>query len=82
MTNPNRIELYYGYVETTYGIAHSFEVKDPEECADDEDIAKALAENLHTTRDNPAFNFDSMYLDIPQSVIERIKNNGKEDTPA
>lgn len=74
MTNPTRIELYFGYVENTDGIHHAFEVVDPKACVDDGDMAKKLAKTLNTTPDDATFNYNSMYLDIPASVIDRIKN--------
>lgn len=68
-----QIELYYGYEETECGIYHSFKAIDPDVEHDDAVIAKELAEQLDTKLDCYRFSYDSMYIDLPESLIERIK---------
>lgn len=69
--NKHQIELFYGYEELEYNIYHAFLAKDPEEKCGDE-IADELAEMLEVKADGDSFDWDSMYIDLPDSVVEKI----------
>lgn len=75
MSNPKKYqaELFYGYQECESGIYHSFELADPEVRTDVFKASKRLAELLDTKPGSPDFNFDTMYVDLPESVVKRIK---------
>ena len=69
----NIITLNYGYQECEDGIWHAFEATDPSKNVDDDEIAERLADLLDTTPDDDRFNWDCMDIQIPESVVERIK---------
>ena len=71
-----QVELFYGYQEGECGIYHSFELTDPDESADAGEMAEKLASLLDTKPDNSDFNFDTMYVDLPESVVKKIKADG------
>lgn len=66
-------ELFYGYQEGECGIYHSFELTDPEAAEDTTELAEKLAGLLDTKLGSDDFNFDSMYVDLPATLVERIK---------
>ena len=68
-----QIELFYGFEEAECGIFHAFEAVDPDVGHDDAVIAEELAEQLDTEPDCYRFSCDSMYIDLPESLISRIK---------
>ncbi len=70
-----QVELHYGYQETDCGIFHSFVATDPEKPADVTEMGKTLAESLDTTVEDSDFNFNSMYISLPDSVVARIKED-------
>ena len=72
---PYQAELFYGYQECEDGIYHSFELCDPSEKWDADDAAEHLAEQLDCTPDDDRFNWNSMYVNIPDALIERIRRD-------
>lgn len=71
--NKYQVELYYGYEEVECGIYHSFKAVDPDVGHDDAVIARELAEQLDTEPECYRFSCDSMYIDLPESLIARVK---------
>lgn len=77
-----QIELYYGFVDGEGGPFHAFEVKDPKEPVED-GIAEVLANTLDTVESDENFDWDSMLLTLPNSLVQRIKEDaikGAKDT--
>lgn len=72
---PYHVELCYGYSEGECSIYHAFELVDPEEDFSD-DVEESLAERLEVEADSPNFSWDSMRLNLPETVVERIKADG------
>lgn len=72
---PYHVELCYGYFEEECGIYHAFELVDPEEDFSD-DMEESLAERLEVEADSPNFNWESMRLNLPETVVDRIKADG------
>lgn len=66
-------ELFYGYQESESGIYHSFELADQCTHTDVFEVSGRLAELLDTKPGNPDFTFGTMYVDLPEPLIERIK---------
>lgn len=73
------IELYYGYEEGECGIYHAFEATDPSVCADTAAMGEHLAEMLECEVESNDFNFDSMLIRLPDTVVERIKKDGVKE---
>ena len=73
-----QIELYYGFVDGEGGPFHVFEVMDPKEPTE-EGIAKALANALDTVESDENFDWDSMLLPLPNSIVQRIKADAIKD---
>lgn len=69
-----QVKLYYGFEELEYDIFHAFEAIDPEVGHDDAVIAKALAEQLDTDPDSDNYSCYSMYINLPNTLIEKIKS--------
>ena len=67
-----QIELFYGYEEGECGIYHAFEAVDPA-AANDEDMQEKLANTLGIETDGPNFNWDIMYIRLPDTVVAKIK---------
>lgn len=74
----NQILLYYGYEEGECGIYHAFEAVDPAG-SHDEALPEKLAEMLDVEPDSPNFNWDCMYINLPSSVVERIRQEAIRD---
>ena len=74
-----QIELHYGYQECEDGIYHAFETSDIEECADSRDIAARLAGLLDCTPNDESFNWNSMYVALPEKTVERIRQEGRSE---
>lgn len=74
-----QIELHYGYQECEDGIYHAFETSDIEECTDSRDIAARLAGLLDCTPNDGSFNWNSMYIALPEKTVERIKQEGRSE---
>lgn len=68
-------ELYYGFHETDTGIYHAFEAVDPAAIADSDMVAERLAELLDTTVNDDRFDYNFMLISIPDSLVERIKED-------
>lgn len=71
-----QIELHYGYQECEDGIYHAFETSDIEECADSREVAARLAGLLDCTPNDESFNWNSMYVALPEKTVERIRAEG------
>ena len=71
-----KIELFYGYVTSENGdVYHAFEALDPErDSAADDAVVSDLAALLDTTSDAPDFNWDSMYIELPASLVKAIQD--------
>lgn len=75
------VELYYGYEESTYGIYHAFEAVGKDDDVDSDEMAKDLAMMLDCVEVNDddeeeisdRFNCNSMFIALPQSVVDQIK---------
>ena len=72
----HQIKLHYGYQECEDGIYHSFEASDIEECADSREVAARLAGLLDCTPNDESFNWNSMYVALPERTVERIRAEG------
>lgn len=70
-----QINLFYGYEEGECGIYHAFEAADPDAEINEDAMEKRLAEMLQVEPQDDSFNWDSMYIALPDSVVERIKND-------
>ena len=70
-----QIRLYYGWEEHESGIYHSFVADDPHNDFDAA-VAGRLADMLDVAVDGNSFLWTAMYVDLPQSLIERIKADG------
>lgn len=73
MQNKWQVELFYGYEDGECGIFHSFIAEDPEPSAQNREVPEALAEMLGIESDSQDFNWDSMYIELPSTVVEKIK---------
>lgn len=69
----DKILLYYGIEEGECGIYHSFEAVDPDAPGDDEGVAGHLAELLDCKAEDDRFAYNSMLIQLPDSLVERIK---------
>lgn len=68
-----QINLYYGYEENECGIFHSFQAESPDAKVDTDEMRKALAEQLDVEADDDRFNWGSMYINLPESVVAKIQ---------
>lgn len=75
----HKIELFYGCERGEEGVYHSFLTGDPDDHSDLETVEKALADMLSLDPDDQSFNWDSMYIDLPDSVVEKIKAEGVKE---
>lgn len=73
------IDLYYGYEEGNYGVSLDFIAVDPKVTVDSDDIANRLAESLDVAPDDYHFNYNSCSLELPESLIARIKEDAIKD---
>ncbi len=69
----DKILLYYGFEEGECGIYHAFEAVDPEAPGDDGGIADRLAELLDCKAGDDRFDYNSMLIQLPASLVERIE---------
>ncbi len=67
------INLFYGYQNHEEGIFHAFHAENPTEHGHEDEIAVKLAQLLDTQYGSEDFDYDSMYIEIPASVVEQIK---------
>ena len=70
-----QIELFYGYEDGECGIWHSFEAHDPDAHIADDEVKERLAYSLDVSSDSDYFNYDSMYIDLPESLVKKIKDD-------
>lgn len=71
-----QVMLYYGYQTLEDGETyHAFEAVDPEKRVSEEKMEKELAEALDTTEHDDRFDYDSMLVRLPDSVVKRIKRD-------
>ena len=76
----HQIELYYGYqTGECYQVYHSFEATDPTETTDDDTMAGQLADLLDPTPDDEDFYFGSMHIQLPETLVDRIKAEGVQE---
>lgn len=76
----HQIELYYDYqTGECYVVYHAFEATDPAEKTDEDKMERHLAELLETTPDDEDFDFGSMYIRLPETVVNRIKEEGVQE---
>ncbi len=69
--------LYYGYQVTEDGsVYHAIEAVDPKKKISERRMEKLLAEALDTTRCDDSFDYGSMLVRLPDSVVRRIKEDG------
>ena len=75
------IKLHYGYERShdTYETYHAFEVSDIEDVVDSDRMAAKLANMLDCTPDDEDFNWNSMYITLPEKTVERIKQEGRSE---
>lgn len=74
-----QIELHYGYQECEDGIYHAFEASDIEERVDSREVAERLAGSLDCTPEDDRFDWNSMYIALPEKTVERIKQEGRSE---
>lgn len=67
------VELCYAWHETEEGAYHAFELVDAEARVDFDAVAGKLAGLLDTTTDDERFNWNSMRIRLPESVVDRIR---------
>lgn len=80
-SNKYEIELFYGYEESPYGIYHAFEAVGMDDDLDSCDMEKELAQALDCIEVEDSgeevvsdrFNYNSMFIALPQSVVDQIK---------
>lgn len=70
-----QIELFYGYEDGECGIWHTFEAHDPDARSDEAKIKERLADSLDISSDSVDFNYNSMYIDLPESVVKKIRDD-------
>lgn len=76
-----RINLYYGYRETTSGIYHTFVATDIDDKIAPDVIGGELADELNCDRNDPdsGFNWDSFDIPLPEKTVGRIKQDGRSE---
>lgn len=74
-----QIELHYGYQECEDGIYHAFEASDIEDHVDCQEVAATLAGLLDCTPEDDRFDWNSMYIALPEKTVERIKQEGRSE---
>ena len=75
----DKILLYYGFEEGECGIYHAFEAVDPEAPGDDGGIADRLAELLDCKVGDDRFDYNSMLIQLPASLVSRIKDDAVKE---
>ena len=68
-----KVELFYGYEEHEQGIFHAFDAVMPQANVDDDAIVAKLAEQLDCTLEDDRFNWNSMYISLPEELVAKIK---------
>lgn len=76
-----QIELYYGYERdsNTYGVFHAFGAADIEDVVDRYQIAAGLAAALGCAPDDENFHWNSMYIALSETTVERIKQEARSE---
>lgn len=74
-----QIELHYGYQECEEGIYHAFEASDIEDRVDCQEMVATLADLLDCTPEDDRFDWNSMYIALPEKTVERIKQEGRSE---
>lgn len=69
-----QVELFYGYENSDTGIYHAFLAEDPSDQRGEE-MSDELAEMLDLDTDDESFYWDSMYINLPDSLVKRIKDD-------
>ena len=70
-----KVNLFYGYEEGECGIYHAFKAVDPDGDHDDDQIGAELAEQLDCKPEDDRFDYNSMYINLPESLIKRIQQD-------
>ena len=70
-----QIELFYEYEDGECGICHTFEVHDPDVHKNEDEIKERLVDSLDIPSGSVDFNYDSMYINLPESIIKKIKDD-------
>ena len=79
MDKDYRVDLYYGYEESSYGVSMEFVAVDPKVGADSDEIADGFAEALDVAKDDSHFNYDRCSLELPNSLVTRIQEDAIKD---
>lgn len=81
MAGMYQINLHYGYErsDATYETYHAFETTDIEELTDGDEMAAKLAGLLDCEPDDEDFDWNSMYIVLPEKTVERIKQEGRSE---
>lgn len=67
--------LFYGYEETECGIFHSFDMTDEYDEVKADSLVERLAELLDCEPGDERFNWNAMYVHLPESLVDRIKRD-------
>ena len=78
MAKNYQVALYYGWQETEDGTYHAFSAEDPDKLPNKQNIANELAALLDTTPEDQRFNWNSMNIRIPDSVVAKIRAESME----
>ena len=76
MDNQNIINLNYGYRESEDGIHHAFLVDDPSKNTNSGEVALKLAALLGTVPEDEYFNWDSVFVEVPETASEKLRRDG------
>ena len=74
-----QVKLFYGWEEGECGIYHAFKAVDPNADHNDDQIGAELAEQLDREPKDDNFDFNSMYVNLPESLIKRIRADAVQD---
>lgn len=74
-TNPKRfcVQLCFSSLVTEEGIKQEFKLADPNQFPPETGIADELARRMGVNSDDDAFHYGTIFLDIPDQVVARIK---------
>lgn len=72
------IRLYHAWEETKYGIHHAFTLADPSEPPPDAAIRAWMACRFLCDPDDPNMYYDFEDLEVPESLVRRIKCGDQE----
>ncbi len=75
-----RVNVYFGYQTLEDGETyHALEAVDPDKKVSEARMEKELAEALDTTRHDDRFDYGSVLVRLPDSVVRRIKRDAVEE---